>query len=242
MMLFLSFFAASLLYSSVGHGGASAYIAILALFGISGDEISTLALILNLVVAGQAALSFYKAGHFRFSLLMPWLAGSIPASFLGGALSVSPKLFSGLLAAALLFASLRLFLNPSFRVKEESVPVPPFLAFFGGALIGLLSGIVGVGGGIFLSPLLLLFGLADAKTTASVSSVFIIANSVSGLMGRFARGISVPDMIYLVLPAVLAGGFFGSRMGSRKFSPVLLNRILAIVLFVASLKLLQKFF
>ena len=117
----------------------------------------------------------------------------------------------------------------------------PFLSFIGGACIGLLSGIVGVGGGIFLSPLLLLLGLADAKTTASVSSVFIIMNSLSGLSGRFMRGVGVPDIIFLLLPAVLAGGFFGSRMGAKKFSPTLLNRLLGVVLLVAAIKLIQKF-
>lgn len=242
MALLISFFLASLLYSSVGHGGASAYIAILALFGKSGDEISTLALLLNLVVAGQAAYNFYIAGHFRFSLLLPWLAGSVPGSFFGGMLHISPKLFSILLAIALFFAAGRLFLNPSSRVKEQRTPLYPFLACGCGALIGLLSGIVGVGGGIFLSPLLLFLGVADAKATASVSSVFILANSLSGLSGRLVRGISVPDMIYIVFPAVLAGGFIGSRMGAKKFSPVLLNRVLGIVLLVAAIKLLQKFF
>ncbi len=241
MALLISFFLASLLYSSVGHGGASAYIAILALFGKSGDEISTLALLLNLAVAGQAAFYFHKAGNFKFSLLLPWLAGSVPASFLGGLTHVSPKLFSGLLAMALLFAAFRLFLNPSLQAKEKQTPYYPFFACAGGALIGFLSGIVGVGGGIFLSPLLLLLGLADAKTTASVSSVFIVANSLSGLFGRWSRGVAVPDIIFLVLPAVLAGGFFGSRMGAKKFSPVLLNRLLAVVLLVAALKLIQKF-
>lgn len=237
MILFLSFFAASLLYSSVGHGGASAYLAILALSGKSGDEISTLALLLNLVVAGQAAFHFYRAGNFEFPLLLPWLAGSVPASFLGGMMHVSPKLFSGLLALALLFASVRLFLNPSLKKKETRTAFYPFLAFSGGALIGILSGIVGVGGGIFLSPLILLLGLADAKTTASVSSMFIIGNSLSGLFGRWTRGVVVPELIFFVLPAVLVGGFFGSRMGAKKFSPVLLNRVLGIVLLSAAIKL-----
>jgi uncharacterized protein len=233
-------FLVALIYSSVGHGGASGYLAVLSFFAVPRDQMASGALCLNLLVAGLAFYSFYKTGYFSWKLTWPFVLTSIPAAFLGGLVKIPPALYDGLLAAALIFAGIRLILN--VENKTESIyRLPPLwvLLPIGGA-IGFLSGIVGVGGGIFLSPLLILFRWANPKQTAAASAFFIFVNSASGLWGRCLRGgFQMPSDMLVLLFAAFLGGLAGSTIGARRFSNLWLKRTLAVVLWVAVVKLIK---
>lgn len=232
-------FAVAALYSSVGHGGASGYLAVMALLAVPRETAVPGALLLNLVVSGLAWVSFKRAGHFRWGLVAPFLAGSVPAAAVGGLLKVSVPLYNILLAIALAFAALRLFWTAHADDQREKRPPSWPLAFAVGVGLGFLSGIIGVGGGIFLSPLLLLAGWADAKTTCAASAFFILANSAAGLAGRWSS--LTPDVFSnSVVPALAAllGGAWGSRCGAESLSPRSLRRALGGVLAAASAKLI----
>ncbi len=242
LLLVLVFLVAAA-YSSVGHGGASGYLAVLSFFGLVPAAMAPSALLLNLLVAGLAFISYLRAGHFVFRLLWPFLLTSIPFAFWGGLVGVSPRSYMVLLAAVLIFAAFRLFV-PTPGGKEDYFVRPPSLvvALPLGAAIGFLSGIVGVGGGIFLSPLLILLHWADTKRTAAVSAAFIWINSVAGLYGHLSRQhVDWQSLLWLVL-AAFAGGLLGSWMGARRFTGVWLRRILGVVLLLAALKLLRGAF
>ncbi|MBI2872156.1 MAG: sulfite exporter TauE/SafE family protein [Chloroflexi bacterium] len=227
------------LYSSVGHGGASGYLAVMSLLltTLAPRQMSTTALILNLLVAGLAGLAYWRAGHFRARLLLPFLIASIPTAFLGGRLHVPATTYGFVLAGALVFAAVRLSL-PSPASTGARRPVPLGLALLIGAAIGLLSGIVGVGGGIFLSPLLVLFRWADPKQTAASSAGFIWINSVSGLLGRLSAGTFATGPLAIMVAPAFLGGLLGSQLGARRFSGLTIRRTLAIVLVIAAGKLL----
>ena len=241
-LLTFTFFVA-LIYSSVGHGGASGYLALLSFFALPHEQMATSALCLNLLVAGMAFWSFFRASHFSWRLTWPFTVVSIPFAFIGGLLKVPPTVYSLLLACVLIFAAGRLLfeLNSDHyeikRLPSLAVSLPI------GGFIGILSGIVGVGGGIFLSPLLLLFNWADPKKTAAISAFFILVNSLAGLLGRFARDqVQLrPVLVYMVAAAFL-GGVIGSRLGASHFSGKWLKRILACVLLLATFKLLRTLF
>jgi uncharacterized membrane protein YfcA len=236
-----SFFVVAVLYASVGHGGASGYLALLSLAPatLAPDHMATAALTLNLVVAGVGWLAFARAGHFVGRLAWPFIVVSIPAAFLGGATSVSMRAYAALLAGSLFVAALRLVM--AGRRQEAGSMTPPMWAAAVpvGAGIGWLSGVVGIGGGIFLSPLLLLLRWANVKQTAAVSACFILVNSAAGLAGRFTRGAMDYETLWPLLMAALSGGLLGSRLGANHFSGGLLTRLLAVVLLAASLKLLR---
>jgi uncharacterized membrane protein YfcA len=231
------------LYSAVGHGGASGYLAILSYVGTKPDEAATTALILNLLVAGLAFFFYARAGHFSAKLTLPFIIPSIPCAFLGGLLVVPTQVYELLLAITLLVAAMRLAIltAPSGLIRSIAVPSWTITAC-AGAAIGLISGIVGVGGGIFLSPLLLLMNWADAKKTGATSACFIIVNALAGLFGRAARhSIFIGDLLPL-LTAGLIGGLLGSFFGANYASNTLLRRLLAVALVVAACKLLLKVF
>ena len=231
-------FAVAALYSSVGHGGASGYLAILTFFAFSPIQMATSALFLNLLVAGIAWIAFTRARHFHLPLIIPFIMASIPFSFMGGALKVPPHVYGWLLAGSLIVAAFRLAMVNDSKNDEKPVIKPPNLpiALCIGSGIGLLSGIVGVGGGIFLSPIFLLMNWATAKQTAAVSAFFIWVNSFSGLAGRgFVGNFDAALLPYFLLPAFL-GGWIGARFGAHTFSSLTLRRLLAIVLVVAAIK------
>ena len=230
--------AAALLYSSVGHGGASAYLAVMALFGLAPEVMRPTALVLNLLVAGIAAVQFARAGWFSFRLFWPFAAGSVPFAFLGGALTLPAPIYKQLLGFVLLFAAYRLFLPARTGADAESRPIPIGLAIPIGAAMGLLAGLTGVGGGIFLSPLLLVGRFAPPKPTAAVSAAFIWVNSAAGLLGRLTSVASIPAFSLVWAAAAIAGGILGSWQGSRRLASVTLKRLLAVVLVVAGLKLM----
>ena len=239
LLITLLFFIVALLYSSVGHGGASGYLAVLSFFVVSTAEMSTTALILNLVVAGTASVAFLRAKHFSMRLTLPFILTSIPTAFLGGWINVSHRVYGILLAMVLLLAASRLMmkLETVERAAEDYPPPRQSIALPVGGLIGLVSGIVGVGGGIFLSPLIMLMGWANAKRTAATSAVFILINSLAGLGGRAVHGsLGGVDLVTFML-AAFVGGILGSRLGALRFSNLLLRRLLAVVLLIAAVKL-----
>jgi uncharacterized membrane protein YfcA len=238
LLLTLFIFAAALLYSSVGHAGASGYLAAMALFGLAPAVMKPTALVLNLVVASVGAIRFATAGHFDWKLFWPFAALSVPMAFIGGMIGLPIPAYKMMLGGVLLFAAWRLTVKPKANLPGElkTVSVPRALLF--GAVLGLLSGLTGVGGGIFLSPLLLFLGWADVRKTAGVSVMFILVNSAAGLLGHLASVKNVPPEIGWWAPAALLGGFVGAELGSRRLAPLTMRRLLAVVLIVAGIKML----
>jgi uncharacterized membrane protein YfcA len=226
---------AAAIYASVGHGGASAYLAILSLYGITHDQMATNALVLNVLVAGVALITYARAGHLSTRLTLPFLVCSIPGAYVGGLLRVSPRVYGLLLAVALAFAAVRLWWTPGERASR---PVAWSVALPVGAVIGLLSGIVGVGGGIFLSPLMILAGWAGTKSTSATAAVFIAFNSAAGLVGRASRGALILGPVWPLIAVAFAGGLIGSRLGAYALLPLHLRRILAALLFFVAVKTL----
>ena len=231
-------FVVAALYSSVGHGGASGYLAVLSFFPIAPAAMGTTALTLNILVAGVALFSYIRAGHLSWKLAWPFILLSVPAAFVGGLIHVSDKVYFALLALALVFAAYRLVMSAAGSVEgTEYKQVKLSASLPAGGAIGLLSGIVGVGGGIFLSPVMMLFRWADAKKTSAVASLFIVVNSLAGLAGRFVKGeVAIGAFGPLIVVAFL-GGLLGSYYGANRFSGVVLRRLLAVVLVIAALKM-----
>ncbi len=232
----------AMLYSSVGHGGASGYLAAMALIGMAPDQMKPTALILNLFVASIAMIRFSRGqGIARtFKALAPFVIASVPCAFIGGGWSLDPRLYKFIVAAALVIAAARLAFKVPAPDQEHTRPAPLAAALLVGAVIGLFSGLIGVGGGIFLSPVLLIAGWATARQTAAMSAAFILVNSAAALIGfiasKGAPGIELgPTGLFIV--AVFVGGFLGSGVGSRRFSHVVLRRMLALVLLIAAVKM-----
>lgn len=232
--------AVAFVYASVGHGGASGYLAVLSLASIPIGAARPGALALNVLVSGTALAQFSAAGHFSWRLFLPFAAASVPAAFAGGSLRASEGLYAGVLAFALVAAAGRLLLPLAARAPGETRPPPLPPALAAGAAIGFASGLVGVGGGIFLSPLLLLAGWADAKRTAAVSAAFIFVNSAAGLAGHAAAGGALPFAAWPLVLAPFAAGLAGARLGARQIPNPWLCRLLALVLLAASFHLARK--
>ena len=231
-LLFIAFF-----YSSVGHGGASGYLALMALFSFLPEEIRPTALVLNLVVAGISFMLFARRGYFQWKLFLPFAILSVPASFLGGMLNIDPKWYKIILGVFLLFATSRMLgLYKIEEVKKER-EIAVSLGLMIGACIGFFSGLIGIGGGIILSPIILLLGWGDAKEAAASSALFIWVNSIAGLMGQWNNGMTLNDQLWWFILIAIVGGFFGSFMGSRFLNNEKLRFILAAILILSSLKL-----
>ena len=236
IFLTLAVFVIAFLYSSVGHAGASGYIAVMTLFSLTPDEIKPTALALNILVAAIGSWQFWRAGHFSWKLFWPFALLSFPLAFLGGYLNLPAHLFKILIGIVLLFSAIR-FLMPQLveeKATEPSIPV----AISVGAGLGLLSGLTGTGGGIFLTPLLLLMRWATTKNAAAVSVLFILLNSISGLLGNFSATKNIPSFILPLAIAVVIGGVMGAYLGSKKLAPYAIKRLLAVVLIIAGLKLI----
>lgn len=231
---------AAALYASIGHGGASAYLAILTLAGRVRPEIASTVLVMNIFVSTMAWFRFRQRGHFDARLTGLLLLFSAPAAFAGGMIPASPRVFGILLGLAILVAGARLLLpdpRPIALQTPEGVTLWSAAGLLGVSL-GLLAGLTGVGGGIYLSPLLILLGWKDAKGTAGISSAFISINSLTSLSGRFLRGERFdPSLLPVVLAAIL-GGFVGSWWGANRAAPITLRRLLGVVLLIAGIKLL----
>lgn len=251
MLLCAALFLVALLYSSVGHAGASGYIAVMSLVGLAPAVIKPTALALNILVASVAAWQFWRAGHFRWALFWPFAVTAVPAAYVGGWISLPARAFTLLLGVVLLWSAWRFFSEPKTpqpvpvtastsvsSVASVERPVPRVAALASGAGIGLLSGLTGTGGGIFLTPLLLMMGWAQPKNAAAVSALFILMNSGSGLLGNWASTRDLPDELPVMLAAVLVGGAIGSFMGSHRLPARQIKRLLGVVLVIAGLKLL----
>ena len=223
------------LYSSVGHGGASGYLALMALFGLDVALMKPSALILNLFVSSLAFIAFYRAGHFRARLLLPFVITSIPMAFLGASLEVPPELYKKILGVCLFLAALRIVIRTGENGDRKKLSIP--IALAAGALIGFFSGMIGIGGGIILSPLLLLTRWGGMKETAAASSAFIFLNSLSGLSGHIVAGMEVSPKIALWIVAVMAGGLLGSWTGGFRLTAIQLKYLITTVLLIASIKL-----
>ncbi len=235
------FFGVALLYSSVGHGGASGYLALFALLGIATSRIVPIALTLNILVAGIGFFNYSRRGFFSFKLLLPFVLASIPAAYIGGSIQLPTHIFGMILGSALLAAAVRmLFLHEVHATAESTMNRWPISLTLGGVL-GLISGLVGIGGGVFLSPILLFMKWADAKQTAAVSAAFIVLNSMSGLAGHLSRGNIEYEALFSVAAVVLGGGLIGSYLGARFARPRVLQILLGIVLLIAGGKLLLPF-
>jgi hypothetical protein len=236
LLFLLAMFIIAFLYSSVGHGGASGYLALMALFGVEVVLMKPSALVLNLFVSSIAFLSYYKGGHFRFRTLLPFAAASIPMAFFGATLEISPELYKKILGACLFIAALGVLVRPrgaDSEIRRLSIPV----ALLTGAVIGFFSGMIGIGGGIILSPLLLLTRWAGMKETAAVSAAFIFLNSLAGLSGHLTAGMELSPRILLWIGVVVAGGLAGAWSGSFRLSTVQLKYLVTAVLLIASIKL-----
>lgn len=227
---------AAALYSSVGHGGASGYLAAMALFGLPPSTMKPAALTMNIGVAGLVWWRLARAGHFDGRLFLPFVLGSIPMAALGGAFTLDDALYRYLVAAALLIAAVRLFFEPHDTQPRSRPPV--WLAVAIGAALGLLSGLTGVGGGIFLSPVLLFLRWTNMRSNAAIAAAFILVNSIAGLFGYALTATTWPAGVPALVVAALIGGVVGSELAVRRLAPVQLKKLLALVLVIAGGKML----
>ena len=224
------------LYASVGHGGASGYLAIMSLFAFPITFMKPTALVLNILVSGISFYFYYREKKFEWKLFYPFAITSIPFSFLGGFLKVETHLYKIILGTVLLFAVVRL-VGLFGKGNKELQPINIPIALFIGALIGFLSGLIGIGGGIILSPVLLLLGWATMKQTAAVSALFIFVNSIAGLFGFVINGGTIPIASTPLIAVVVFGGILGAFYGSKKMNTLTLRNVLALVLLIAIFKL-----
>jgi uncharacterized membrane protein YfcA len=236
ILLFIATGIIAFLYSSVGHAGASGYIAVMTLWELAPAVIRPTALVLNILVASIGAFQFWRAGHFDWKLFWPFAVLSIPAAYLGGYLQPSASLLRILIGLVLLFSAVRLIFRRS-DPAEVSIPSRP-TAIGLGASIGLLSGLTGTGGGIFLTPLLLFCRWAHIRQAAAVSALFILVNSIAGLFGYFTATGSIPFLGVFLATAAVIGGTLGSYLGSRRFPARIISLLLATVLVIAGCKLI----
>jgi hypothetical protein len=235
----LLLFVVAFLYASVGHGGASGYLALMVVFGVAPDVMKPTALLLNLFVSLTAFIQFYRGRHFQWKLFLPFAITSVPMAYWGGLTKVEASDYKKILGVLLLLPVSRLLFFPNTlitRLRKANMG----LSLIIGTVIGFLSGLIGIGGGIILSPVLLLLKWADQKQTAAISALFIFVNSLSGLAGQMKKGIHFTSNMLLFVGVAFAGGLIGSYFGAIKFSHQWLKYILATVLLFASYKLLFK--
>ena len=225
------------LYASVGHGGASGYLALMAIFSFAPETMKPTALLLNLFVAGIAFYHYYKAGYFNIKLFWPFAVASIPMAFIGGLIEVDASIYKKILAVLLIFAILKMF-NVIGKESKSIKDIKLWQGILVGGCIGFFSGLIGIGGGIILTPLILLLHWGKMKEAAAVSALFIWVNSAAGLIGQVSSGVSIPSQSFILVGVALIGGFLGSYYGSKKFNNSLLRYLLACVLIMASIKLI----
>ena len=233
----LLIFIVAVLYAMVGHGGASGYLALMAIFNMPAAMMKPTALFLNLFVSLTAFIQFYRHGHFKWKIFLPFALASIPLSFLGGMISLDGNIYKKILGVFLIFPVLRFLIYPNYsdeELKENNI----FGSIAIGGSIGFVSGLIGIGGGIILSPILLLLRWTNQKQTAAISAMFIFVNSLSGLIGQITKGISLNVSMFEFVGIAFVGGLLGSWLGAFKFNQQFLKYALAIVLAFASYKLL----
>ena len=237
VIFYIALFIIAFLYASVGHGGASGYLALMAIYGISPDVMKPTALLLNLFVSIISFFQFYRGGHFRMTLFWPLAIGSVPMAFVGGLIQMDNTVYKAILGILLVIAVIRFLFFSNLKsgdIREMQI-IPALLI---GAAIGFLSGLIGIGGGIILSPILLLLKWSTMKQTAAISALFIFVNSLSGLMGQLYKGINFSSDMLMYVAVAFAGVLLGAYVGSLKLKAVALKNVLAAVLLVAAYKLL----
>ena len=237
ILFYFLLFLVAFLYSSVGHGGASGYLALMAIWSIAPEVMKPTALLLNLFVSLTSFIQFFRGGHFRWKLFLPFALASIPLAFVGGMITVDAVIYKKILGILLLVPIVRFLFFRNIQVNEiQKANIG--LSLLIGAAIGSLSGLIGIGGGILLSPVLLLLKWSDMKQTAAISALFIFVNSLAGLAGQVTKGIQFTPDMYAYVAIAFAGGLLGAYFGSLRLKPAILKYLLAIVLIVASYKLL----
>jgi len=236
-LFYVLLFFVAFLYAAVGHGGASGYLALMALYGVTPQEMKPTALTLNLFVSLTSFIQYFRGRHFVKNLFLAVSVSSVPMAFIGGMITLEENIYKRILGLLLLFPIVRFFFFPNPEDEElKAFKIVPALMI--GAVVGLLSGMIGIGGGIILSPMLLLLKWTNQKQTAAISALFIFVNSVAGLLGQFTKGIVfTPNMAFYVAVA-FTGGLAGAYFGSLRFSQNMLKYILATVLMLAAYKLL----
>ncbi len=235
-LLTAAVFVVALLYSSVGHAGASGYIAVMSIVGLAPAAIRPISLTLNVLVATIASWQYWQAGHFRWRTFWPFAVLSVPCAFIGGYITLPTRVFTMVVGVVLLASAVQFFLKPTDDREPQTPRLETTVAIGGG--LGLLSGLTGTGGGIFLTPLLILRGWARTNTAAAVSALFILLNSVAGLLGNVSATRAFPRFGLTLLVAAGVGGAIGSYLGSRRLPVPTIKRLLAVVLTIAGLKLL----
>jgi uncharacterized membrane protein YfcA len=236
-LFYILLFVVAFLYASVGHGGASGYLALMAIYGFAPEEMKPTALLLNLFVSMVSFIQFYRGKYFIMRLFLPLAIASVPMAFLGGMITIEAGLYKKILGVLLLFAVVRFFFFRNAK-PEEMKPINTAGAVAIGGIIGLLSGMIGIGGGIILSPVLLLLKWTDQKQTAAISAIFIFVNSVSGLAGQLTKGIVFNSQMVMYVAIAFAAGLAGAYFGALKFKQNILKNVLATVLLLAAYKLL----
>ena len=232
----LIFFGA-ILYSSVGHGGASSYIAIMSLMGTPIDSIKPIGLVLNIIVSSVASYRFIKNKLFNLKVFVPVALGSIPAAFIGGYLNLTSDIYRVLVGVILVFAGFQFLFNIFKYIKKKTDrPVNFWLGLFAGVIIGFLSGLTGTGGGIFLSPLIVFLGWTTVKGSSGTAAVFILFNSISGLLGNITSISLIPNTIFLYSFSAFGGVLIGTQLGIKIFNEHYMKNALGIVLIVAGFK------
>ncbi len=240
VILAASFLIVGALYASVGHAGASGYLAVMALLSVTPSEMRPTALAINVIVAIIAFVQFARAGHFRWALFWPFAAASIPAAFFGGRIHLPAAPLKVSIGVVLLLSALWMAWSSARRTPNASLPrEPPVpVALVSGAVVGLIAGLTGTGGGIFLSPVMLMFNWADTKRTAATASLFILVNSLAGLAGLATGGWAPSHSLAWLAGAAAVGGLLGSHLGSRVLNHRALRVLLAVVLAIAGAKLM----
>ncbi|MCL5995288.1 MAG: sulfite exporter TauE/SafE family protein [Chloroflexi bacterium] len=231
-------FGAALLYSSVGHAGASGYLAAMALFGLAPDVMKPTALALNILVATIASVKYYRAGYFSWPIFWPFALTSVPFAFIGGGITLPSTAYKLLMGLVLLYAAYRLFQSTRTGAQVAQRPLSVPMALVTGAGIGLLSGLTGVGGGIFLSPLLLFTGWAETRQASGIAAVFILVNSMAGLLGNLASVTALPGAILFWAPFAALGGWLGAEYGTRRLRRTVIRQLLSLVLAIAGVKMM----
>jgi uncharacterized protein len=236
-LFYILLFLVAFLYASVGHGGASGYLALMALFSVTPEVMKPTALVLNLFVASVSFIQYYRGGHFIWKIFWPLALASVPLAYLGGLVQVDGTVYKKLLGLLLLVPVIRFVFFSNTRIDEVKRS-NPWWSLAIGAVIGFLSGLVGFGGGIILSPVLLLLKWANMKQTAAVSAIFIFVNSLSGLAGQLTKGIQFSEEMYWYVAIAFAGGICGAYYGALRFRQPVLKKLLALVMLIAAGKLL----
>jgi uncharacterized membrane protein YfcA len=227
----------ALLYASIGFGGATGYLVVMNFFGVEPKVMASTALLLNIFVAGISFVTYFRAGHLRRDLLLPFLVTSIPAAFIGGSFDLNSQTYTILLYSVLTFVAIRLLIFSNRREENQPLRPPPlWLALLIGFVIGILSGMVGIGGGIFLSPIILYARWGNSKQAATVAAAFIALNSISGILGRLIGGTLILNPFGLsLLPFGIMGGLMGSWFGAQRISNPDLRRVLGVVMSLAAI-------